>query len=250
MRGARGSSCSRSSGWSCAATSASAGFTRACGKRSNTRGSPTVENTRFLWPMLPAVPSSSIASSTLSRLWAGSPMPMKTTFFTGRRGAPARPAPPSPRSPSWRTRPSLPGHAEHAADGAADLRRDAQAVARQQHAFDRLAVGQSTSSRSEPSAPGCCRLQARQAFQLRLDLRQGRTQRRRQEGLDGALAAGLRQRLRPQAQNAKRVGRRGAGGAQRLPQLFDLHPGSIEQRRDVSGRAVRRRPRRCAAAGA
>jgi hypothetical protein len=33
-------------------------------------------------------------------------------------------------------------HAEGAANGAADLRRDAQAVARQQHAFDGLTVGQ------------------------------------------------------------------------------------------------------------
>ena len=34
--------------------SASAGFTRPSGSRSNTRRSPTVENTRFLWPMPPS----------------------------------------------------------------------------------------------------------------------------------------------------------------------------------------------------
>ena len=57
---------------------------RCRGSASNTRGSPTVENTRFLWPMPPSVPSRSMASSTFSRLCAGSPMPMKTTFFTAR----------------------------------------------------------------------------------------------------------------------------------------------------------------------
>ena len=35
---------------------ASAGFTGPAGRRSNTRRSPTVENTRFLCPMSPAVP--------------------------------------------------------------------------------------------------------------------------------------------------------------------------------------------------
>ena len=51
--------------------------------RSKTRSSPTVDSTRFLCAMPPAVPSNSMLSITASRLWAGSPMPMNTTFFTG-----------------------------------------------------------------------------------------------------------------------------------------------------------------------
>ena len=45
--------------------------------------------TRFLCAIAPAVPSSSIASSTLGRLCAGSPIPMKTTLPTLRRLRPA-----------------------------------------------------------------------------------------------------------------------------------------------------------------
>ena len=82
MRGARGSSVARRAGLVVCNDSASAGLTSPSGRRSNTRGSPTVENTRFLCPTLPSVPSSSIASSTLSRLCAGSPIPMKTTLLT------------------------------------------------------------------------------------------------------------------------------------------------------------------------
>ena len=133
----------RSSGLVVCSDSASAGFTAPRGRRSNTRGSPTVENTRFLWPMSPSVPSSSIASSTLSRLWAGSPMPMKTTFFTG---APARaPAPPGRRSRRCRAGGSgRRGRSCRTRQPTAQptWRRDAQAVARQQHALDGLAVGQ------------------------------------------------------------------------------------------------------------
>jgi hypothetical protein len=58
--------------------------------------------------MLPSVPSSSMASSTASRLCAGSPMPMNTTLLTRRRRrASATWATISPLS-SWRSRPSLP----------------------------------------------------------------------------------------------------------------------------------------------
>ena len=51
MRGARGSSCARSSAPVECSDSASAGLTRPCGRRSNTRRSPTVEKTRFLCPI-------------------------------------------------------------------------------------------------------------------------------------------------------------------------------------------------------
>ena len=47
-RGARGSRRARRSGLVVCSDSASAGLTRPRGRRSNTRGSPTVENTRFL----------------------------------------------------------------------------------------------------------------------------------------------------------------------------------------------------------
>jgi hypothetical protein len=58
--------------------------------------------------MSPSVPSSSIASSTLSRLWAGSPMPMNTTFFTGALLRASATWATISALPSWRSRPSRP----------------------------------------------------------------------------------------------------------------------------------------------
>ncbi len=108
MRCALGSNCARNAASVECRDKASAGLTLPRGRRSNTRRSPTVENTRFLWPIAPAVPSSSIASSTLSRLWAGSPMPMNTTFFTGRRARASTTWATISALPSWRSKPSRP----------------------------------------------------------------------------------------------------------------------------------------------
>jgi hypothetical protein len=104
--------------------------------------------------MLPTVPSRSMASSTLSRLCEGSPMPMKTTFLTARSVRARATWATISALPIWRSRPSLPGHAEHAAHGAAHLGGDAQAVARQQHALAGLAVLQAHQQALEPSEPG------------------------------------------------------------------------------------------------
>ena len=62
MRGALGSSSARRSARLVWSDSASAGLTARVGRRSKTRWSPTVENTRFLWPMPPSPPRSWIAS--------------------------------------------------------------------------------------------------------------------------------------------------------------------------------------------
>ncbi|SST12617.1 Uncharacterised protein [Acinetobacter baumannii] len=67
-----------------------------------------MENTRFLWPMPPSVPSRSMASRTLSRLCAGSPMPMNTTFFTARRRRARTTWATISRLPTWRSRPLRP----------------------------------------------------------------------------------------------------------------------------------------------
>ncbi len=152
----------RSAGLVVCSDSASAGFTRPCGRRSNTRGSPTVENTRFLWPMPPAVPSSSIASSTLSRLCAGSPMPMNTTLL-----APAGAVPRQRHlgddlgAAELAQQAVAAGHAEHAADRAADLRwrrtgRRA-AAARSRPSGRRRARPAGARSRRRRGAPSCRR---------------------------------------------------------------------------------------------
>ena len=106
--------------------------------RSNTRRSPTVEKTRFLWPMLPCVPSRSIASSTLSRLWAGSPMPMNTTLLTARRLRASTTWATISALPSCRCRPARP-LMQNTPHGTT---RYAQTPARQQHALHHLAIGQ------------------------------------------------------------------------------------------------------------
>jgi hypothetical protein len=86
MRGARGSSCARKSAAWCAATSASAGLTRRAATLEHARVAHGGEH-QVLVADVARVPSRSMASSTLSRLCAGSPMPMNTTFFTGRMRA-------------------------------------------------------------------------------------------------------------------------------------------------------------------
>ena len=172
--------------------------------------------------MLPAVPSSSIASSTLSRLCAGSPMPMNTTFFTGAPRARERDLRHHLRAAELAHEAVAAGHAEHAADRAADLRRDAQAVARQQHALHRLAVGERDQQALGAVGAGMRRTQARERRRARFDRGQRRAQRLRQEIFDAPLAAGLRQRLRPQPQHAMLVIGPRTGGAQALLYVFNF----------------------------
>jgi len=116
-----------------------------------------------------------------------------------------------------------PGHAEQAAHRTAHLRRDTQAVARQQHAFHRLAVGQ---VHQQPRGAVFGRMfgaQARQACQLCLQGRQGLAQGLRQQVLGPPPAAVLRQGLGPQAQHALFMEGFGAQRTQALAQGFDAH---------------------------
>ena len=110
---------------------------------------------QVLVPDVALAAEQSIASRTLSRLWAGSPMPMNTTFLTTRSERASATCATISALPSWRARPSRPVMQNDAAHRAADLGRDAQAVARQQHGLDRLAVGQLDQQAREPSAPSC-----------------------------------------------------------------------------------------------
>ena len=79
---ARGRRSSRSCGSSVCSESARPGRTSRASSCSKTRGSPTVEKTMFLCGRRPSVPSAVAASSTASKLCAGSPMPMNTTRRT------------------------------------------------------------------------------------------------------------------------------------------------------------------------
>ena len=154
MFGARGSNFRRSSALVVCSESASAGLTRSCSSRLNTRGSPTVENTRFLWPTLPTVPSSSMASSTLSRLCAGSPMPMNTTLRTGRRMRASATWAMISALPTCRSRPSRPvmQNWHPTAQPTCD---ETQRPSRGSSTLSTVWPSASaTSSRSEPSAPG------------------------------------------------------------------------------------------------
>ena len=154
MAVARGSSSRRSPGLLECNDSASAGLTRPRSRRSNTRGSPTVENTRFLWPMLPTVPSNSMASSTLSRLCEGSPMPMKTTFLTARRVRARATCATISALPIWRNRPSLPvmqNTQPTAQPTCEDTHRPSRGSSTLSHVWPSC---RPTSRRSEPSEPG------------------------------------------------------------------------------------------------
>ena len=216
---------------------ASAGLTGPRGSRSNTRRSPTVEKTRFLWPIPPTVPSSSMASSTLSRLWAGSPMPMNTTLLTTRRARASTTCATISALPSWRSRPSRPGHAEDAADRAADLGRDAQAIARQQHALHRLAIGQFDQQARRTVFARVLRAQARERVEFRRDGGQCGAQLHGKEMLGPAFAAVERQCLHPSPKHEFFVARFGAMGTQALPDVFDAH-----RRRNVASAGRKRAP--------
>ena len=133
--------------------------------------------------------------------------------------------------------PALAGLAEHATDGAAELCRDAHAVARQQHAFHRLAVGEFDQQARRAVGAGVSGAQPRERFQFGEQGRQGRARFERQEVFGPAFAAALRQRVRPQAQHAVLVAWFGAMSAQALAQGVDLHGGR--------GRGVDERERGC-----
>ena len=113
--------------------------------------------------------------------------------------------------------PALPGHAEPAADRAAHLRRHTQAVARQQHAFHGLAVGQLQQQTLRTILARMRGMQTRQRLQLGQQLRQRLAQRQWQEILDAAPAGVLRPGPRPVAQHTflvrrLRAQRHAAGG--------------------------------------
>jgi hypothetical protein len=115
------------------------------------------------------------------------------------------------------------GHAEQAADRAADLRRHAQAVARQQHGLDGLAVGEVDQQPLAAVGGRVPAAQPRQAGELVGQRRQRLAQRARQEVLERAPPGVLRPRLCPVAQHARLVQRPRAQGAQAIAQGDELH---------------------------
>ncbi|ODV17136.1 MAG: hypothetical protein ABT25_30115 [Variovorax sp. SCN 67-20] len=114
-------------------------------------------------------------------------------------------------------------HAELAPDGAADLRRNAEAVTRQQHAFDGLAVRQRHQQPLGAIGARMDRVDARQPCQFGLDGRQGFHQRRREETRRQAPAAVARQRMGPQPQDPLLVAGARAGFPESSFQFVDSH---------------------------
>ena len=114
-------------------------------------------------------------------------------------------------------------HAELAADGAADLARHAQAIARQQHAFHRLAVVQPHQQARRTVGARMGAEQLEHALQLGIERRQGLAHGQRQEVFGAAPALVVRLALYPVAQHALFVQGLGAQGAQALAEVIDLH---------------------------
>ncbi len=116
----------------------------------------------------------------------------------------------------------LAGHAEHAAHRAADLGGHAQALARQQHALDRLAVGELD---QQPGAvlAGVLGAHAGQCAERGLELGQRGLQGLGQAIGFGARAGVERVPLQPGAQQAGLVAGSGAERAQMLAEEFDFH---------------------------
>ena len=178
--------------------------------------------------MPPSRPSRSIASKTLSMLCAGSPMPMKTTFFTG--GAPAeRHLRDDLGTAELAQEAVLAGHAEGAADGAADLGRDAEAVARQQHAFDHLAVGERDEQARRAVFACMFGTHLREGIEFGPQRRQVLTHGERQVVLGRPRPAVERLRDQPGAQHAFLVAGFGAERAQALADGFDAHGVSVRR---------------------
>ena len=234
MRGARGNSEARNAALVVCSDKASAGLTRPDGSRSNTRTSPTVENTMFLWPMAPSWPSSSIACIALSRLCAGSPMPMNTTFCTGRSLRASATWATISALPSWRCKPSRPVMQKTQPTAQPTCVDTHTPAAGQQHALDRLAVGQPDQQARRAVRGRVLGAQPRQPGQLIDERRQFAAQRLRQVMLDPPPSAVLRPGLRPTAQHMGLMPGAGAQALQALADLLDAHRCGAVVRRAAS----------------
>jgi hypothetical protein len=164
-----------------------------------------------------------MASSTLSMLCAGSPHAHEHDLAHLAPGPGQRHLGDDLGAAKLAQQTAAPGHAEAAADGAADLARHAQAVALQQHAFHRLTVGQLHQEARGAVGTAMLGSDPRQRCQLRGQCRQRDTQRLREKILGGDGPAIERPPLRPGAQDALLVAGLGAGTAQGLPDLVDTH---------------------------
>ena len=218
MRGARGNSCARSSGFVVCSDSASAGLMDPSGNRSNTRRSPTVENTRFFVARSPSVAEQRDGVEHVVEV-------VRRFAHAHEHDAPH--ALPRPRERDLRhdlaarevAREAVAaGHAEHAADGAADLRRDADAVAGQQHALDRAAVVEREQEARRGVGAAMLRTHRDEAGEPRRQRGQGAVQRARQLRVLALRERIERQPAHPRAQHQRLVPRPRAGGAQRLAQ--------------------------------
>ena len=150
-------------------------------------------------------------------------MPMNTTFVTARRLPRERHLGDDLGAAELALEAADAGHAEHAADGAAHLARHAQAAARQQHRFDRAAVGQRDDEAPRAVGAGVVGAQHGERMQLGFERGQRRTHRERKE-VFGTTPA-LRQRLgaRPLTQHALFMHLQCAEGAQATTQDFEMH---------------------------
>ena len=106
-------------------------------------------------------------------------------------------------------------HAEHAADGATDLRRDADAVAGQEHALDRAAVVEPQQEAQRAVDAAMLRDDADERGEALRELRQRAAQRQRQLRVLGLRERVERQAADPRAQDQRLVPRPRARGAQR-----------------------------------
>lgn len=109
---------------------------------------------RFLWPILPSVPSRLIASSTLSRLCAGSPMPMKTTFLTARWRRASTTCARISMLATWRIRPLLPVMQKRQPT-AQPTWVETQSPSRGSSTLSTICPSARSTNRREPSWPAC-----------------------------------------------------------------------------------------------
>ena len=116
-------------------------------------------------------------------------------------------------------------HAEHTSHGTTHLRRNAQAAARQQHAFHHLAIGQFHQQPCDAFSGGMFTAQARQSIQFRFNGGQLVAQRKRKESLCGTALPVVRADLAPAAQQTIFVARLGAEITQALAKVGDTHRG-------------------------
>ena len=186
--------------------------------------------------MPPPVPSRSIASSTASRLCAGSPMPMNTTLVTGRRLRASATWATISALPSWRSRPPMPVMQ--------NTQPTAQPTWLETHRPPR---GSSTASTERPSArptrrrrePSAPAWSARSTASARSSASSAGSAVRSASGRKSSgrrLPVGLRLGPRPLAQHALLVHRPRAEGAQAMAQGFDVD-GAHECERSAIDRA-------------